>query len=92
MLDLPYPEDAAADADINVVMTDDGRLVEVQGTAERELFERASSTAFSTLATRGITDGPLLDDDDDLALGVPLPDIPEGHGGLAERVGAVDDR
>ena len=29
MLDLPYPEDAAADADINVVMTDDGRLVEV---------------------------------------------------------------
>ena len=60
MLDLPYPEDAAADADINVVMTHDGRLVEVQGTAERELFERASSTAFSTLATRGITDGPLL--------------------------------
>jgi ribonuclease PH len=60
MLDLPYPEDAAADADINVVMTDDGRLVEVQGTAERELFERASSTAFSTLATRGITDRPLL--------------------------------
>jgi L-asparaginase II len=92
MLDLPYSEDAAADADINVVMTDDGRLVEVQGTAERELFERASSTAFSTLATRGITDGRCSDDDDDLALGVPLPDIPEGHGGLAERVGAVDDR
>jgi ribonuclease PH len=41
MLDLAYTEDAAADADINVIMTGDGRLVEVQGTAEGDPFDRA---------------------------------------------------
>jgi ribonuclease PH len=41
VVDLPYVEDAAADVDMNVVMTEDGRLIEVQGTAEREPFPRA---------------------------------------------------
>ena len=40
MLDLPYEEDARADTDMNVVMTGDGRFVEVQGTAERQAFSR----------------------------------------------------
>lgn len=40
MLDLCYEEDVRADTDMNVVMTGDGRYVEVQGTAEREPFDR----------------------------------------------------
>lgn len=41
VLDLDYPEDVSADTDMNVVMTGDGRFVEVQGTAEGEAFDRA---------------------------------------------------
>ncbi len=40
VLDLDYAEDAGADTDMNVVMTGDGRFVEVQGTAEGEPFDR----------------------------------------------------
>src|SRR6478752_6450057 len=40
-LDLPYEEDVRADTDMNVVMTGDGKFVEVQGTAEAEPFDRA---------------------------------------------------
>ena len=46
-LDLPYEEDVRAETDMNVVMTGDGRFVEVQGTAEGEPFDRATSTACS---------------------------------------------
>ena len=42
VLDLDYPEDVDADTDMNVVMTGDGRYVEVQGTAEGEPFDRAA--------------------------------------------------
>ena len=41
VLDLPYVEDVRAETDMNVVMTGDGRFVEVQGTAEGEPFGRA---------------------------------------------------
>ncbi|MBW8171838.1 ribonuclease PH [Ornithinimicrobium sp. Arc0846-15] len=41
VLDLDYPEDSTADTDMNVVMTGDGRFVEVQGTAEGVPFDRA---------------------------------------------------
>ncbi len=40
MLDLAYTEDSAADVDLNIVATGDGRLIEVQGTAEAEPFSR----------------------------------------------------
>ena len=40
MLDLCYTEDSAADTDMNVVMSGDGRFVEVQGTAEGAPFDR----------------------------------------------------
>jgi ribonuclease PH len=40
MLDLAYVEDSAADVDLNIVATGDGRLIEVQGTAEAEPFSR----------------------------------------------------
>ena len=39
MLDLDYPEDSAADVDLNIVMTGEFKFVEVQGTAEREPFD-----------------------------------------------------
>ena len=39
-LDLPYVEDSAAEVDMNIVMTGDGKLVEVQGTAEHGTFDR----------------------------------------------------
>ncbi|HET8616648.1 MAG TPA: ribonuclease PH [Actinomycetales bacterium] len=41
VLDLCYTEDVGADTDMNIVMTGDGRFVEVQGTAEGEAFDRA---------------------------------------------------
>ncbi len=41
LLDLPYVEDSAAEVDMNIVCTGDGRFVEVQGTAEGEPFDRA---------------------------------------------------
>jgi ribonuclease PH len=54
LLDLCYLEDSAASADFNIVMTGDGRLVEVQGTAEEESFTRESLDAVLTLAAQGI--------------------------------------
>ena len=53
-LDLSYEEDAGADVDFNVVMTGQGQLVEVQGTAEGAPFSRADLEAMLDLATAGI--------------------------------------
>jgi ribonuclease PH len=53
VLDLPYVEDAAAEVDMNVVATADGRLVEVQGTAEGEPFDRTQLDAMLGLAVTG---------------------------------------
>jgi ribonuclease PH len=52
-LDLCYEEDAAADTDMNVVLTGDGRFVEVQGTAERTPFDRQTLDALLDLAVAG---------------------------------------
>jgi ribonuclease PH len=52
-LDLHYDDDVAADTDMNVVMTGDGRYVEVQGTAEGEPFERALLDELLALAAQG---------------------------------------
>jgi ribonuclease PH len=54
LLDLDYAEDSGADVDLNVVMTGDGRLIEVQATAEREPFTRAQLDELVDLATAGI--------------------------------------
>ena len=54
LLDLCYDEDFAATADFNIVMMGDGRLVEVQGTAEGESFTRDAVDAVLDLAWRGI--------------------------------------
>jgi ribonuclease PH len=53
MLDLCYAEDAGADTDMNVVMSGDGRFVEVQGTAEAAPFDRRLLDELLTLATDG---------------------------------------
>uniref|UniRef100_A0A832MNS6 Ribonuclease PH n=1 Tax=Eiseniibacteriota bacterium TaxID=2212470 RepID=A0A832MNS6_UNCEI len=53
-LDLCYAEDAGAHVDMNVVMTGDGRFVELQGTAEGAAFDDAELRALLTLARRGI--------------------------------------
>ena len=55
-LDLDYVEDAGAEVDMNVVMTGDGRLVEVQATAERVAFTRAELDALVDLAAAGIAE------------------------------------
>ena len=53
-LDLDYVHDSAAEVDLNVVMTDDGRFVELQGTAEHEPFTEESLDALRGLARSGI--------------------------------------
>jgi len=54
LLDLQYTEDAAADVDANVVMTGDGGIIEVQGTAEGEPFSRELLDTMLDYATAGI--------------------------------------
>jgi len=53
-LDLDYVHDSSAEVDLNVVMTDDGRFVEIQGTAEREPFTDAQFDALRALAKKGL--------------------------------------
>jgi len=53
LLDLAYDEDSTAQVDLNVVATGDGRLVEVQGTAEGEPFDRAQLDGLLDLALAG---------------------------------------
>ncbi len=54
LLDLAYSEDAGAEVDMNVVMTGDGRFIEVQGTAERTPFADRDLTGMLRLAKQGI--------------------------------------
>jgi ribonuclease PH len=54
LLDLDYQEDSTAETDMNVVMTGDGRLIEVQATAERDPFSRELLDSLLDLAAGGI--------------------------------------
>lgn len=54
VLDLDYPEDSACDTDMNVVMTGNGGMIEVQGTAEGVSFSRDELNALLDLAQAGI--------------------------------------
>ena len=56
MLDLEYTEDVRAEVDMNVVMTGDGRFVEVQGTAEGVAFTRSDLDSLLALAESGISE------------------------------------
>ena len=53
-LDLDYAHDSTAEVDLNVVMTDDGRYVELQGTAEHKPFTEESLDALRALARKGL--------------------------------------
>jgi ribonuclease PH len=59
VLDLPYVEDSRAEVDMNVVMTSEGRFVEVQGTAEGQPFSRGELDSMLGLAEKGI--GEIID-------------------------------
>ena len=54
LLDLDYQEDSQADVDMNVVMTEDGRLIEIQGTGEGRSFTREEMDKLVDLAWHGI--------------------------------------
>jgi len=56
LLDLDYRDDSSADVDFNVVMSGRGLLVEVQGTAEGALFDRADLDSMLDLAEAGISE------------------------------------
>jgi ribonuclease PH len=56
VLDLDYDEDSAAETDMNVVMNEAGRFVEVQGTAEGHAFSREEFDAMVELAGKGIAE------------------------------------
>ncbi len=54
LLDLKYEEDSAAEVDMNVVCTGQGKFIELQGTAEREPFDRDQMNSMLELAQKGI--------------------------------------
>ncbi|MBO5725335.1 MAG: hypothetical protein J6S58_10955, partial [Lentisphaeria bacterium] len=54
LLDLCYEEDSSADVDMNVVMTESGKLIEVQGTAEEVPFDRNELNTMLDLAQKGL--------------------------------------
>ena len=52
VVDLDYPEDSSADTDMNVVLSESGELIEVQGTAESGTFTRGQLNAMLDLAEK----------------------------------------
>ena len=70
-LDLDYEEDVRAEVDMNVVMSSEGKFVEVQGTGEHGTFDRAQLDELVELAIAGIH---LLDAAQTTALAEPLPE------------------
>jgi ribonuclease PH len=55
-LDLNYEEDASCDTDLNVVMTQKGEFIELQGTAEEKPFTRAQADDMLAMAEKGIAE------------------------------------
>lgn len=56
VLDLDYPEDSNAETDMNLVMSEDGRFIEVQGTAEEEPYSMDEMNAMIALGQKGIAE------------------------------------
>jgi ribonuclease PH len=73
LLDLNYEEDCGADVDFNIVMTSDGKLVEVQGTAEEKPFTRGHMNEMLDLAEQGIRELLKIQQDTILEMGISLP-------------------
>jgi ribonuclease PH len=53
-LDLCYEEDSSADVDMNIVMTESGKFIEIQGTAEEKSFDFEQLTQMVNFAEKGI--------------------------------------
>ena len=70
LVDLDYPEDSAAETDMNVVMTGGGELVEVQATAERDPFSRELLDRLLDLAAGAVDE---LTAAQEAAAGTPFP-------------------
>ena len=83
-LDLPYEEDARAEVDMNVIATDVGTLVEVQGTAEGATFARSTLNAMLDSALAGIERLTALQRQ---ALAEPLPPRPNAANGAKKPPG-----
>lgn len=81
-LDLHYDDDVAAGTDMNVVMTGDGRFIEVQGTAEEEPYTREELDALLALAATGCTE---LTELQRVALASPVA----AHGTMLDGTSAV---
>ncbi|MCG8493100.1 MAG: ribonuclease PH [Sneathiellales bacterium] len=56
VLDLDYPEDSNAQADANFVLTSDGKIIEIQGTAEEDPFTEGQFGALFALAKKGVNE------------------------------------
>tara|TARA_B100001113_G_scaffold81266_1_gene64372 strand:- start:10 stop:714 length:705 start_codon:yes stop_codon:yes gene_type:complete len=56
LLDLDYEEDSSADTDLNVVMTENGGIIEIQGTAEKNSFTKDQLDEMLESASEGISD------------------------------------
>ncbi len=56
MLDLNYQEDSNCDTDLNVVMTQKGEFIEIQGTAEEKPFTRQQADKMLEVAEKGIAE------------------------------------
>ncbi|MDD3905839.1 MAG: ribonuclease PH [Candidatus Omnitrophica bacterium] len=56
ILDLNYDEDSNADVDMNIIMTGDGKFIEIQGTAEKEPFSKEDMNKLLALAKEGVDD------------------------------------
>ena len=54
LLDLNYEEDSRAKVDMNVVMTGDGKFIEIQGTAEASVFTKEEMDQLTKIAQKGI--------------------------------------
>ena len=56
VLDLDYPEDSSAETDMNIIMSENGGLIEIQGTAEQSPFSEEEFAAMFALAKKGISE------------------------------------
>ena len=85
LLDLPYVEDSTAEVDMNVVMTESGRFIEVQGTAEGMAFSRGELDELLTLAESGIGEIVALQGEMVAEAPTPRPRPPAPATGLSGR-------
>ena len=82
-LDLPYEEDSRAEVDMNVVATDAGTLIEIQGTGEGATFARSTLDSMLDMALAGCAELTRLQNE---ALALPYPgELPEPSPGKKKK-------